>query len=145
MDAPEVGKTLLGYDAILKVFLAYTAYEEIVTAAHKLNVNGVHHIGLNVRSNIGLADRFRKNEKLKKFLIAYSKAELGGKLELMFTKKFNDIVCVAFALRSIFAHGDLTPTAIGVTTKVERDLLVDLANDLLDYSDEVFSKCMNYT
>ena len=38
IDAKEVGKTLIGYEAGMKVFLAYTAYEELIQLAKDLGV-----------------------------------------------------------------------------------------------------------
>lgn len=40
--APHVGRTLKGYDAIHKVFLIYTAYEQIIKAANRLEKSSSH-------------------------------------------------------------------------------------------------------
>lgn len=141
--APEVGRTLLGYDAIMKVFLAYTAFENVYEAAKKLRIYGQDVQQKRGHKDLPLAARVRQNAKLKDFLPKYHhEEELKGILDLFFRGRINDIVCICFALRNIFAHGDLTPSAIGINNKKERQLLFDLADALLSYSDTMFTDCM---
>lgn len=145
MNAPEVGKTLAGYDALVKLFLAYTAYEEIVGPACALRIPNVKPINQNIRWSSLLAERLRKSAKLVTYLRNYHNGTaLATRIEKAFNtaELWNDITCVAYGLRSAFAHGDLTPSAIGGTNKKGRALLTDLANELIDYSDELFTKCM---
>jgi hypothetical protein len=143
MKAPNVGKTLAGYEVITKIFLAYTAYEAIVKAARYLRVRSVLNHELNTRFEPALAEKLRMNEKLKEFLLAYPKDEaLSNKVKLFFDGTTSDIVCVAYTLRNIFAHGDLTASAIGTETIAKREVYADLANAILDYCDETFSECL---
>jgi hypothetical protein len=51
-------------------------------------------------------------------------------------------VCVAYAIRNVFAHGELTATPIGVALKTQRTTLEDLADFLLNYCDNIFTKCV---
>ncbi len=146
MNAPEVGKTLTGYDAILKLFLAYTAYEAVVKAAFSLKVADVRHVSENFIIDKQMIKRIRDSEKLKNYLLMYKHSEdLKANLDFALNKNLSDIVCIAYALRNIFAHGDLTPSVIGLEKKSERQLITDLADTLLAYCDGVFTKCMNYT
>jgi hypothetical protein len=143
MIAPDIGRTLEGYNVITKVFLAYTAYEAIIKAARRLRVYNVLTYDLNTIIDKKLAPKLRANHKLTSFLIANTH-DLGliNKLNLSFSGTTEDVLCVAYALRNIFAHGDLTATAIGTETKAKRKDLIDLANSLLDYSDDTFTQCL---
>ena len=141
--APKVGRTLEGYDVITKIFLAYTAYEAIVKAGRKLGVSSVlpHH--LNTRFDKKLAISLRTNERLKSYLLSYPfEPSLKNKLGLFFGGITSDIICVAYAIRNVFSHGDLTASAIGTETIAKRKVLYGLANSLLDYCDETFTECI---
>jgi hypothetical protein len=146
IDAPEVGKTLSGYSAILKLFLVYTAYEEIAKAGFLLKVSGVSKLSVHSYQCKEIADRIRSSKKLHTYLLSYDGYSDGLEtfVDLVLQGRTNDIICIAYALRNIFAHGDLTPSVIGVTTKAQRKLLEDLANELLNYCDKLFTDCLLY-
>jgi hypothetical protein len=142
--APNIGRTLAGYNVITKVFLAYTAYEAIVKAARYLRVSSVLNIELNTRFEPDLAEKIRLNEKLKTYLLAYPHEEaLASKVKLFFNGTTSDIVCIGYALRNIFAHGELTASAVGTETIAKRKVFTEIANSLLDYCDETFTLCLN--
>lgn len=144
MIAPEVGKTLSGYNVLTKVFLSYTAYESIVKASRSLRVKNVYNYELNVIFDEPLAQRLRANTKLKEYLTSYrSESGLKNKLHNFFSASTHDVVCVAYALRNIFAHGDLTASSVGTETIAKRKLFTDLANVLLDYCDDRFTDCID--
>jgi|LakMenEpi03Aug12_release.lakeMendotaPanAssembly.Ray.scaffolds.fasta_scaffold275531_2 hypothetical protein len=142
--APDLGRTLLGYDVITKIFLTNTAYELIVKTSLMLNIPSVSDLNTNAVINEDVAIKIRNNTVLKKFLLAYPDhhQEVKEKLQLFFSEGTSDVVCVAYAIRNIFAHGDLTATAIGTETKKKRDALLDLADAILDYCDQLFTKCV---
>lgn len=143
LKAPNVGKTLAGYDVITKLFLTYTAYEAVVKAARYLSVRSVLIHPLNTRFEPELAKKLRSNEKLRTFLLAYPlDTALANKVKLFFDGTTSDIVSIAYALRNIFAHGDLTASPIGTETSAKREVFTKLANAMLLYSDEIFSKCL---
>ncbi len=143
MIAPNVGKTLAGYNVITKIFLAYTAYEAIVKAARNLRVHSVYSHELNARFEVSLAKKLRGNEKLKSCLLSYNNdTALFNKVKNFFDGTTSDIVCVAYAIRNIFAHGDLTASIIGTETLAKRKAYSELANALLDYCDEIFTLCI---
>jgi hypothetical protein len=144
MVAPEVGRTLEGYNALTKVFLAYTAYEAIIKAARTLRVHSVNSHELNMVYDKDLAVRLRKNEKLKAYLESVNRNDvaLTNKHKLFFDGTTSDIVCIAYSLRNIFAHGDLTASAVGTETIAKRKVFIDLANSLLDYCDDTFTLCL---
>ncbi len=143
--APDVGRTRLGYDVITKIFLANTAYELIVKTAVMLNIPSVRALEENGVTNEDVAIKIRANDILREFLLNYPshKQEMLIKLRLFFSESTSDISCVSYALRNIFAHGDLTSTAIGMEKKERREVLLDLADAMLDYCDELFTKCVN--
>lgn len=141
--APNVGRTLAGYNVITKVFLAYTAYEAVIRAARYLRVRSVQDIEMNTRFDPDLAIKIRENEKLKLYLLAYPHEEaVAIKVKLFFNGSTSDIVCIAFVLRNIFAHGELTASVVGTETIAKRKVFTDIANSLLDYCDETFSLCL---
>lgn len=141
--APNVGRTLAGYNVITKVFLAYTAYEALIKAARYLRVSSIQNIELNTCFDSALAIKIRQNEKLKSYLLAYPHEQaVANKIRHFFNGTSSDIVCIAFALRNIFAHGELTASVVGTETIAKRKVFTDLANSLLDYCDETFSLCV---
>jgi len=141
--APTVGKTLAGYGVLTKVFLAYTAYEAITTAARLLKVSYTYRYDLTTKFDVELAKKIRKNEKLKSYLLAYPHQDaVANKVRLFFDGTTSDIVCIAYALRNIFAHGDLTASAVGTETIAKRKVFTELANSLLDYCDDTFTLCI---
>ena len=141
--APNVGRTLAGYNVITKVFLAYTAYEAAIKAARYLRVSSIQNIELNTCFDSALAIKIRQNEKLKSYLLAYPHEQaVANKIRHFFNGTSSDIVCIAFALRNIFAHGELTASVVGTETIAKRKVFTDLANSLLDYCDDTFSLCV---
>lgn len=141
--AKDIGRTIKGYNAILKVFLTYTAYEQLLKASNGLSVYGLDGIAKNRIVDIELAERLRKNKQLIDFLVEYSTdSVLIGQLVAFRKNANNDIVCVAYAVRNVFAHGELTATPIGIALKDERTTLLDLADFLLNYCDDIFTKCV---
>lgn len=145
MIAPNIGRTLLGYAVITKLFLAYTAYEAAVRAARNLNIRKIWPHQFNVRYESQLAKKLRANTELESYLISYKELDpdLANNVKLFFDETTSDIICVAYALRNIFAHGELTATAIGTETKSKRKVFLDLSNAILDYSDEIFTLCVD--
>jgi hypothetical protein len=139
--ADGVGRTLKSYDAILKVFLSYTAYEVLIKSANRLRIFNVQPIQINQIMNKRIADTMRVHQKIIEFLIEHSTdVELKKKIEEFKNNNSNDIICIAYALRNTYAHGGLTPTGIGIRNLTEQRLLIDLANVILAYCDDIFSK-----
>jgi hypothetical protein len=142
--AEGIGRTLTGYNAILKVFLAYTAYEQLLKAASGLHVYQLGTLKENRVVDQELARRLRNNKKLIDSLINYSTdSELIGQLVAFRKAVSDDIVCVAYAIRNVFAHGDLTATSIGLALKAQRTTLLDLADFFLNYCNDNFTKCVD--
>jgi hypothetical protein len=141
--ADDIGRTIKGYNAILKVFLTYTAYEQLLKGAYGLRVFGLDSVDRNRIEDAQLAEKLRKNKQLINFLIEYSTDSILIAQLVSFRKNSNnDVVCVAYAIRNVFAHGELTATPIGVALKTERTTLLELADFLLNYCDDIFTKCV---
>ncbi len=141
--APHVGRTLKGYDAIHKVFLTYTAYEQIIKAANRLEIFQIYPIEINKVEDLELANRIREKEKLMKFLsLQDNDTNLSLKLKEFIKGDSNDLSCVAYAIRNFYAHGELTPTAIGLSKEDHYDLMWDFSIFILNYCDDVFTKCV---
>jgi len=108
-----------------------------------LKVSSIQNIELNTRFDSALAIKIRQNEKLKSYLLAYPHEQaVANKIRHFFNGTSSDIVCIAFALRNIFAHGELTASVVGTETIARRKVFTDLANSLLDYCDDIFSLCV---
>jgi hypothetical protein len=141
--AEGIGKTLKGYNAIFKVFLAYKAYEQLLKGASGLRVYELGSLKNNHVVDVQLASRLRMNEKLINSLIEYSTdSRLIYQLAAFRNAQSEDIICVIYAIRNVFAHGDLTSTSIGLALKNQRTTLLDLADLLLNYCDDNFTKCV---
>ena len=136
--------TAKGYTAFMKLFLAYSAYDEVRTAEmillkrEKLKVH-------NIENQTTLASTLRKNEKLKKLLIdgiANENDGLKKSLYKFYEDKSNDIMCIATAARNSFVHGDLTAGGAGLSINARVTAIEELAAMLRIYSDKIFSKCL---
>ena len=89
-----------------------------------------------------LSDQVRTNQRLKQHLLEHSTdGDLKERLAHFYRGSFDDLACVGYAIRNLFAHGDLTTTDIGFGLVADRKLLDAVAQALLDYSDGVFTKC----
>lgn len=140
-EAKGVGTTLLGYDVIHKVFLAYTAYEQLLKSTTSLKLYETKSIKINKVDNLKLADRIREQKYIIEVLIKYTvDADILNQIIEFKNNNSNDIICIAYGLRNIYAHGDLTPSAMRLRKEEQAELLYDLAKVLLKYCDEIFTK-----
>jgi hypothetical protein len=138
-------RTIKTYSAITDLFFAYTAYELLVKTASgpSLRVPNVEPIDSNVIFDGKIAAKLRNNLVLKDILLEHTKdANLRNKLKSFYARSFDDIVCVAYAIRNLFAHGNLTTTDIGIGRASDRRLLDDISERMLAYCDEIFTKCV---
>ena len=144
IKADGIGKTLVGYSAMMKLYLAYSAYDELVTVARDIKVLKISKVWQNHVVEGNLAARLRKSEKLKNYLINFSiDIGLQAALKDMYDGKTDNIAQVCGAIRHLFAHGDITPTPIGLNKAKERKLFFDLAEGLLAHCDKLFTKIVN--
>ena len=145
IDAKEVGRTLIGYEAGMKVFLAYTAYEDLIYAAQKLGIENVKDKNENTISNKELADELIKNTKLIEFVRENLRSEdalLKARIEEFIRGETYDVLFLALAIRNFYAHGIFTATRGGVTKKSDKALYYRLADEVLKYCDKRFKNCV---
>jgi len=146
IDAKEVGNTLIGYEAGMKVFLAYTAYEELIGTAYKLRVENIKKKNENKIQDKELADKFRKKDVLITFIqlnIPHENIYLKEKFEAFIKCESNDVLFLALAIRNLYAHGVFTATKGGVKNLKDKVLYFELAHTILFFCDECFSKCID--
>ena len=146
--------TAKGYTAFTKLFLAYSAYDEVRAAEmvllkrEKLKVHSI-------KNQTALAATLRKNHKLKDLLMEgienenengneNKKEKDGLKKSLLNFYEANgrDIMCVATAARNSFVHGDLTAGGAGLSINARVAAIEELATVLRNYCDKLFSKCL---
>ena len=144
IEASGIGRSIETYSAFTKLFLTYTAYEQLIPSAARLRVTGVSPISTNVIHNKQLTKRIRANTTLKNyFLNSQLEGWLKKRLQHMYNETDDDIICFAYAIRSLYAHGELTSTDIGTGLARERKVITDTADEILNYCDTIFSKCMD--
>jgi hypothetical protein len=145
LDAKEVGRTLIGYEAGMKVFLAYTAYEDLIYAAQKLGIENVKDKNENTILNKELAEQLLKNKSLIDFVrnnLRDEDAKLKMRIEEFIRGETNDVLFLALAIRNFYAHGIFTATKGGVTKKADKALYFKLADVVLKYCDKKYSNCI---
>lgn len=136
--------TAKGYTAFMKLFLAYSAYDEVRAAEMVLLMREkikVH----NIKNLTALATTLRKNEKLKRLLldgIANENDGLKKSLHRFYDGSSQDVMCIATAARNSFVHGDLTAGGAGLSINARVFAIEELAEILRNYSDRLFSKCL---
>ncbi len=134
-------RTVDGYACGMKLFMAYSAYDEIRAAERilrKLDRNATHKY-----KNEILAERIRSNDRMKDLLLETIAVEEDGlrvMLKKFYANKNNEIMILASSLRHSFVHGDFTTARSGLTNKREIQTINDVTDVVLKLSDELFSE-----
>ncbi|MSZ79781.1 MAG: hypothetical protein F2678_07095 [Actinobacteria bacterium] len=153
-------RTLIGYEAGMKVFLAYTCYEQIVYVANNLKVDGVNSKAFNEVLNENIIICLHKNKTFMKLITeayesglveetetkinkAKNNTTLSISLEKFINNKSSDILCLAYAIRNLYAHGEFTGGGAGITNNKTRDLFYQIAEEILNYSNSLYSQCIS--
>ena len=137
-------RTIDGYACGMKLFMAYSAYDEIRAAERlllKLDRNATHKY-----KNEILAERIRSNDRMKDLLLETIAVEEDGlrvMLKKFYANKNNEIMIFASSLRHSFVHGDFTAARSGLTNKREIQTVNDVTDIVLKLSDEIFSEILN--
>ena len=143
ISAKEVGKTLLGYVAAMKISLAYSAYDELATAATELSIQDFKHKNYNIINNKAMAEKLIKNTKLMTLLRNKTiDKNLSDQIEMFLKGESFDILCIARAIRNVFIHGTFTTTSGGVKNRQDAEIYFELAETLLKYCDGTFTRCI---
>ena len=139
--APDVEKrTVDGYACGMKLFMAYSAYDEIRAAERillKQDWNETHKY-----TDKELAMKIRKNEKMQELLTETTAVEEGGlkiMLKKFYANKNDGIMIFASSLRHSFVHGDFTTARSGLTNKREIRIVDEVTHVILKVSDDIFT------
>ena len=137
-------RTVDGYACGMKLFMAYSAYDEIRAAERillKLDRNETHKY-----KNEVLAERIRSNELMQDLLLETIAVEEDGlriMLKKFYANKNSEIMIFASSLRHSFVHGDFTTARSGLTNKREIQTVNDVTEVVLRVSDDIFSEMLN--
>lgn len=144
LQASTVDKRMLaGYSCVTKLFLAYTAYDEIREAERLLvgkTKKRFHKV-----FDFHTANKLRRNFKLAellKFSVAVSDKTLLKSLQNFYDNNNNEVMCIATAIRNCYAHGDFTASGANLRTVRERAAVEKLTEVVLVKSNEIFSEML---
>ena len=147
INAPDIGdKTVRGYAAGMKLLLAYSAFDEIRLARiafPKLRPKKGEYTKI---VNVNLASKLRDNKELEALLsiaTAVKNPSLKNDIEMFFQNNNDDVMCIATGLRNAFAHGVFTAAGAGLTTKSKQKQIDELANAVLDMTDDTALECVS--
>jgi hypothetical protein len=146
IDADEemTARTLRGYSEGMRLFLAYTAYDEIRHTEYRIN-RASYRNGHVLRSDTELSAQIRALPELKKAIEispAVNKQELKNAVAAFYRHRNPDLMPIATAIRHMFAHGDMTVGSLGLSNQKKRQLLKSLSNLLLDKAEEIAVKML---
>lgn len=155
-DIAIKNRTLIGYEAGMKVFLAYTCYEQIVYVANSLKIDGISAKSFNEIINNNITTKLHKNKSFMNMIkeayelgceeenkVSKPSTTLSISLHKFLNNKSDDILCLAYAIRNLYAHGEFTGGGSGVTNNTTRKLFFEIADELLSYSNKIYSQCLN--
>lgn len=134
LQASSVDKrTLAGYSCVTKLFLAYTAYDEIREAERLLL--GKPKKRFHKIFDFHTANKLRRNTQLSELLInsvAIFDKTLATSVKNFYENKNNEIMCIATAIRNCYAHGDFTASGANLRTIKERAVIEQLTEIVLE-------------
>lgn len=131
--------TIKGYSATLKVFLAYTALEQLHKAS---KISAKQHLHERFEESLpNLAEKLRETSKILTFLSEQLQSQtLRQKLQEFIEEKHDICLYVATGLRHAFSHGFLSVHANNTMPKQTILFCENLSNMLIDLADREFSK-----
>ena len=140
--APDVGKiTIDGYACGMKLFMAYSAYDEI-RAAERILL-GKRKNNMHKRKDAVLAEKIRTNKEMEDLLlnsITINDDGLRKTLINFYEGKNDEIMFFASSLRHSFVHGDFTTARAGLTNKTKIGVINEVTNVVFEVSDDIFSE-----
>lgn len=147
INAPDIGeRTVRGYAIGMKLLLAYSAFDEIRMVRNSIPKIKPPKGSYTKILHKALADKLRENEELQKLLkisTAVNNKNLVEQVDLFFENENDDVMCVATGLRNTFAHGVFTAAGAGLTTKRKQKIIDELANAVLDMTDDIALECVS--
>ncbi|HQR86490.1 MAG: hypothetical protein B7Y59_03935 [Burkholderiales bacterium 35-55-47] len=148
-------KTLRGYDALLKVFLAYTAFESLIEAIDENRAIGNKHLAVDFSidkhnhsfDDFSISRKIWNNEKLLQILIDYADVSQRTSVQMEALMSFylgvidgKHLHAVARQIRHLVAHGNLTAYGAESIRKENTDALGELAKLILDETYNLFEQ-----
>lgn len=134
-------RTVDGYACGMKLFLAYSAYDELREAEMYLKNN--KRMNIHKLKNKELAERIRNNIKMKELLLDTKKIKdegLRAELKKFYEGRNDEVMCFATCLRHCFVHGDFTTARSGLTNKKQIAVVDEVTEVVLKVSDDIFSQ-----
>ncbi len=146
INAPDIGeRTIRGYAVGMKLLLAYSAFDEIRAVRNSIpKIKPPKGSYTKIESKF-LANKLRENSELPKLLrisTAVNNKNLAEQVSSFFENRNDDVMCIATALRNTFAHGVFTAAGAGLTTKRKQKIVDELANEVLNMTDELALECV---
>jgi len=132
--------TLMGYDAVMRLMLVFSAYDTLFVAMEKLtpHVSVTYDIDSFPIYHSKLEHDFRNNLKLIKTLKADARHGSLQRLEV-FELGGHSITCIAYGIRNMVAHGQMNPTASEANKATVAKQINQLAFLLLEACDFIFN------
>lgn len=125
LDAPGFSDPVRdGYSAAFKVFLAYTAHEQLAEAV------GLHHADFPIYADSEFAGRLRSDlDEIRPMVTRNARGIQRKGLASFWAGQHDDVRFVAYGLRNTVAHGLFTASRL--RTKASQSLLKQLADRVL--------------
>ena len=139
-------RTARGYAAGIKILLAYSAFDEIRQTRDSIPKLRPPKGEYTKIVNANLANKLRDNTELRDLLnikTAVKNPSLKKDVTQFFENENDDVMCIATGLRNAFAHGVFTAAGAGLTTKRKRKIIDELANAVLDMTDDIALACVS--
>lgn len=137
-------RTVDGYACGMKLFLAYSAYDELREAERILRK--AEWLKTHKFKDKALAEKIRRNKKMKELLLATEKIDgvgLRNMLKNFYDGRNDEVMCFATCLRHCFVHGDFTTARSGLTTKREIAVVNEVTDVILKVSDDLFTEMVS--
>lgn len=139
-------RTARGYAAGMKILLAYGAFDEIRQTRDSIPRLRPPKGEYTKIVNANLANKLRDNTDLRDLLnikTAVKNPSLKKDVTQFFENENDDVMCIATGLRNAFAHGVFTAAGAGLTTKRKQKIIDELANAVLDMTDDIALACVS--
>ena len=137
-------RTVDGYACGMKLFMAYSAYDELREA--EMYLKNSKKMNTHKLKNKELAERIRKNIKMKQLLLDTKKIKdegLRAELKKFYEGSNDEVMSFATCLRHCFVHGDFTTARSGLTNKTQIAVIDEVTEVVLKVSDELFTKIVS--
>jgi hypothetical protein len=136
-------RTIAGYACGMKLFMSYSAYDEIRTA-ERIHLNLDYNV-THKHSDILLARNIKNNLEMKNLLLetyASEEGKLKKELRKFYSTDSDEIMIFATSLRHSFVHGDFTSARAGLKSKRKISEVNSVSDVVLIVSDSIFNQIL---